>query len=151
MLSEKGIKRLTGFLFLFILATSALSGGLAVELNADPDQIANTLHNITEDPEKYRISITFDLVSHMARARNNGSLARAYNNTCPVRTGPRGCLANYCWCQTLQTGLTFRMRAHSSEVRNRPQSHLLSLRDLNSIHSGDISRDLPANSPFFKG
>jgi len=66
MLSEKGIKRLTGFLFLFILATSALSGGLAVELNADPDQIANTLHNITEDPEKYRISITFDLVSHMA-------------------------------------------------------------------------------------
>jgi len=42
MLSEIGIKRLTGFLFLFILATIALSGGLAVELNADPDQIANT-------------------------------------------------------------------------------------------------------------
>jgi hypothetical protein len=66
MLSEKGIKRLTGFLFLFILATSALSGGLAVELNADPDQVTNTLRNIAEDPGKYRISITFDLVSHMA-------------------------------------------------------------------------------------
>ena len=64
MLSEKGIKRLTGFLFLFILATSALSGGLTVEL--DPDQIANTLRNIAEDPGKYRISIAFDLVSHMA-------------------------------------------------------------------------------------
>ncbi len=66
MLSETGLMRLTGFLFLFILATSALSGGLAVELNADPDQIANTLRNIAEDPGKYRTGITFDLVSHMA-------------------------------------------------------------------------------------
>jgi hypothetical protein len=66
MFSEKGLKRLTGFLYLFILATSALSGGLAVEHNTDPDQMANILRNITEDPEKYRISITFDLVSHMA-------------------------------------------------------------------------------------
>jgi len=66
MLSEIGLKRLTGFLFLFILVTSVLSGGLAVELNADPDQIANTLRNIAEDPGKYRTSITFDLVSHMA-------------------------------------------------------------------------------------
>ncbi|MFQ6127059.1 MAG: hypothetical protein ACE5R6_20985 [Candidatus Heimdallarchaeota archaeon] len=64
MLSEIGIKQLIGFLYLFILATSALSGGLAIERNADPDQIANTLHNIAEGPEKYRISITFNLIFH---------------------------------------------------------------------------------------
>ena len=66
MFSEKSLKRLTGFLYLFILATSALSGGLTVGRKTDPEKIGNTLRNIAEDPEKYRIGITFDLVSHMA-------------------------------------------------------------------------------------
>ena len=66
MLSEKGLRRLTGLLYLFILATSALSGGLAAPRNTDPNQVDNLLRNIAEDPEKYRISFTFDLVSHMA-------------------------------------------------------------------------------------
>lgn len=66
MLSETGIRRLTGFLFLFILATSALSGGLAPQLIGDAGQIGNNLLTIAADPVRYRIGITFDLVSHMA-------------------------------------------------------------------------------------
>ena len=79
MLSEIGIKRLTGFLFLFILATSALSGGLIPELNADPDQMGNTLRSIAENPERYRASITFDLVSHMAIIAIASALYLSFN------------------------------------------------------------------------
>ena len=80
MLSEIGIKRLTGFLFLFILLTSALSGGFAAEFDISSDQIANTLNIIGENPESYRASITFDLISHMAIIAIASALFLAFNS-----------------------------------------------------------------------
>lgn len=79
MLSETGIMRVTGFLFLFILATSALSGGLLAEFNVDSNQIDNTLRSIAEDPARFRASITFDLASHMAIIAIAAALYLSFN------------------------------------------------------------------------
>ncbi len=80
MLSEIDIARLTGFLFLFVLATSfagsALSGGaLALAISVeDPDEAALTLRKIAKNPGKQRASIVFNLMSQVGVIALAGTL-----------------------------------------------------------------------------
>jgi hypothetical protein len=60
------VKRVTGFLYLFVLATSALSAGLIVRPDTSPDETANTLNNFAKNHDLYLIGVIIDLVSHMA-------------------------------------------------------------------------------------
>ena len=66
MFETPNMERLTGFLFLFVLATSALSAGLIVRPDTDPDETANTLNNIAKNHDMYLIGVILDLISHIA-------------------------------------------------------------------------------------
>lgn len=80
MLSKIGIVRLTGILFLFVLATSAASGALAVvKPTAAPDEVAITLRNVAKDRGKQRTSILFDLASHVGIIALAGALYLAFS------------------------------------------------------------------------
>jgi hypothetical protein len=63
MLAKLSIGQLCGFLFLFILLTSALSqvfAGAAL----DPADIPGTLGNVAANGKKFRLSVVIDLISH---------------------------------------------------------------------------------------
>lgn len=73
MFETLDMERLTGFLFLFVLATSALSAGLIVRPDTDPDETANTLSNIAKDQEIYLIGVILDLISDKHSRKLNRS------------------------------------------------------------------------------
>ena len=65
MLSTITTAQLCGFLFLFILLTSAVSQALAASA-IDPTDVLSSLNNVAENDRKFRLSIVVDLVSHVS-------------------------------------------------------------------------------------
>jgi len=65
MLSKISTGQLCGFLFLFILLTSALSQALAGGA-LDPADIPGTMSRVTESGKKFRLSVVIDLISHVS-------------------------------------------------------------------------------------
>jgi hypothetical protein len=65
MLSKISAGQLCGFLFLFILLTSALSQALAGGA-LDPADIPGTMSRVTGRGKKFRLSVVIDLVSHVS-------------------------------------------------------------------------------------
>jgi hypothetical protein len=65
MFSNIGIGQLCGFLFLFILLTTALSTAMAGG-PLDPEDVPNTLGSVAEGGKRYRASVVLDLVSHVS-------------------------------------------------------------------------------------
>ncbi|MFA9406890.1 MAG: DUF4386 domain-containing protein [Anaerolineales bacterium] len=65
MLSNISTGQLCGFLFLFILLTSALSQALAGGA-LDPADIPGTMSRVTESGKKFRLSVVIDLISHVS-------------------------------------------------------------------------------------
>ena len=65
MLSKISTGQLCGFLFLFILLTSALSQALAGGA-LDPADIPGTMSRVTEIGKKFRLSVVIDLISHVS-------------------------------------------------------------------------------------
>ncbi len=80
MLSEIDLARLTGFLFLFVLATSfagsALAGAaISVTISTeDPDEAAGMLRKIAKNPGKQRASVIFNLLSQVGVIALAGTL-----------------------------------------------------------------------------
>lgn len=78
MLPKIGIGQLCGFLFLFILLTSALSkfiAGAPLELENMP----NDLGAVAEGGKKFRVSIVVDLISHVSIIALAGLLYLAFS------------------------------------------------------------------------
>ena len=65
MLSKISTGQLCGFLFLFILLTSALSQALAGGA-LDPADIPGTMSRVTESGKKFRLGVVIDLISHVS-------------------------------------------------------------------------------------
>jgi len=65
MLSKISTGQLCGFLFLFILLTSALSQALAGGA-LDPADIPGTMSRVTGGGKKFRLSVVIDLISHVS-------------------------------------------------------------------------------------
>ena len=65
MLSKISTGQLCGFLFLFILLTSALSQALAGGA-LDPADIPGTMSRVTGSVKKFRLSVVIDLISHVS-------------------------------------------------------------------------------------
>jgi hypothetical protein len=65
MFSNIGIGQLCGFLFLFILLTTALSTAMAGG-PLDPEDVPKTLSGVAEGGKRYRASVVLDLVSHVS-------------------------------------------------------------------------------------
>jgi len=63
MLAKLSAGHLCGFLFLFILLTSALSQALAGAA-FNPEDIPGTLSNVAANGKKFRLSVVIDLISH---------------------------------------------------------------------------------------
>ena len=80
MLSEIDLARLTGFLFLFVLATSfagsALAGAaISVTISTeDPDEAAGMLRKVAKNPGKQRASVIFNLLSQVGVIALAGTL-----------------------------------------------------------------------------
>ena len=65
MFPNISIGQLCGFLFLFILLTSALSQALA-GTGLNPSDMPGTLSKLAANGEKFRISVVIDLISHVS-------------------------------------------------------------------------------------
>ena len=65
MLSKISTGQLCGFLFLFILLTSALSQALAGGV-LDPADIPETMSRVTRSGKKFRLSVVIDFISHVS-------------------------------------------------------------------------------------
>ena len=78
MLSKIEIGQLCGFLFLFILFTSAVSKVLA-GAPPDPENVPNALNAVAEGGEKFQISIVVDLLSHFSIIALAGLLYLAFS------------------------------------------------------------------------
>ena len=65
MLSKISAGQICGFLFLFILLTSALSQALAGGA-LDPADIPGTMSRVTGGGKKFRLSVVIDLISHVS-------------------------------------------------------------------------------------
>lgn len=78
MLSKIGIGQLCGFLFLFILLTTMLSKSMA-GAPLDPEDVPNTLGTVAEGGKRFRISIVFDLASHVSIVALAGALYLAFS------------------------------------------------------------------------
>jgi hypothetical protein len=65
MFSSIGIGQVCGFLFLFILLTTALSMALAGG-PLDQKDVPNTLSSVAKGGKRYRASVVLDLVSHVS-------------------------------------------------------------------------------------
>lgn len=63
MFSNISIGQLCGFLFLFILLTSALSQALA-GVALDPTDFPGTMGKVSANSKKFRLSVVIDLISH---------------------------------------------------------------------------------------
>ena len=78
MLSKFSIGQLCGFLFLFILFTSILSKATA-GVPLDSDNVSESLQKTAADSKKFRISIVFDLISHVSIIALAGALFLAFS------------------------------------------------------------------------
>jgi hypothetical protein len=78
VLPKIGIGQLCGFLFLFILLTSAISKFMA-GAPPDPENVPNTLSTVAEGGKKFRINIAVDLVSHVSIIALAGLLYLAFS------------------------------------------------------------------------
>jgi len=78
MFAKISIGQLCGFLFLFILLTSALSKFMA-GAPLDPENVPNALGAVAEGGKKFRISIVVDLVSHASVIALAGLLYLAFS------------------------------------------------------------------------
>jgi len=65
MYSNISIGQICGFLFLFILLTSALSQFLA-GVAPDSGNVSGTLSNVAANVQKFRLSVVIDLISHVS-------------------------------------------------------------------------------------
>jgi hypothetical protein len=65
MFSNITTAQLCGFLFLFILITSALSQALATS-SLDPADVPGSLNDVAENDKKFRLGIVIDLISHIS-------------------------------------------------------------------------------------
>jgi len=78
MISKFSIGQLCGFLFLFILITSIISKATAGP-PLDSDYVSESLHNTAANSKKFRISIVFDLISHVSIIALAGALYLAFS------------------------------------------------------------------------
>ena len=78
MLSKIGVGQLCGFLFLFILLTSALSRFFA-GAPLDSGNLPSALDTVTENGKKFRVSIAVDLISHVCIIALAGLLYLAFS------------------------------------------------------------------------
>jgi hypothetical protein len=78
MFAKISIGQVCGFLFLFILLTSALSKALE-GAPLDPENMPNALGAVTEGGRKFRIGIVIDLVSHVSIIALAGLLYLAFS------------------------------------------------------------------------
>lgn len=78
MFSKIGIGQLCGFLFLFILLTTMLSKAMA-GAPLDPEDVPNTLGAVAESGKRFRMSIVFDLASHVSIVALAGTLYLAFS------------------------------------------------------------------------
>jgi hypothetical protein len=78
MFPKLAIGQLCGFLFLFILLTSALSRFFA-GAPLDPEDVPNALGAVAEGGKKFRISIVVDLLSHFSIIALAGLLYLAFS------------------------------------------------------------------------
>ena len=78
MISKLSIGQLCGFLFLFILITSIISKATAGP-PLDSDYVSESLHNTAANSKKFRISIVFDLISHVSIIALAGALYLAFS------------------------------------------------------------------------
>ena len=78
MFPKIGFGQLCGFLFLFILLTTMLSKFMA-GAPLDPEDVPSTLGTVAEGGKRFRISIVFDLVSHVSIVALAGALYLAFS------------------------------------------------------------------------
>ena len=78
MFSEIGIGQLCGFLYLFILFTSALSKGLA-GAPLDSEAVSGTLGAVAKGSKRFQFSIVLDLASHASIVALAGALSLAFS------------------------------------------------------------------------
>jgi hypothetical protein len=78
MFSKITIGQLCGFLYLFILLTSVLSKSMA-GAPLDSGDVSSTLGAVAEGGKSYRISVVFDLVSHVSIVALAGALYLAFS------------------------------------------------------------------------
>jgi len=65
MLSKISVGQLCGFLFLFILLTSALSQALAGGA-LDPSDVPGTMNKVNAKTKNFQLSVVVDLISHVS-------------------------------------------------------------------------------------
>ena len=78
MFSKIGIGQVCGLLFLFILLTTMLSKAMAGD-PLDPDDAPSTLGAVAEGGTRFRMSIVFDLASHVTIVALAGALYLAFS------------------------------------------------------------------------
>ncbi len=78
MFQTIGIGQVCGFLYLFIIVTTMVSKSLAGAA-LDPEDVPTTLGAVAEGGKRFRLSVVFDLTSHVSIVALAGALYLAFS------------------------------------------------------------------------